>query len=148
MILEAYFKLWKGWYKAQGQKDISDASLPHKLKDSNLHKSGKCRPLWPKICPNDQIGFAIGTLHWREHNIGHNEWQKKSFLLSLPKSHAKMFQEAARLQGGNPLSMKAVTIRKRNKLPLDKRQRFYKDILGSGLRGVRAGSWTWVDINM
>ena len=58
-----------------------------------------------------------------------------------------MFQEAARLQGGNPLSMKAVTIRKRNKLPLDKRQRFYKDILGSGLRGVRVGSWTWVDIN-
>ena len=42
--------------------------------------------------------------------------KKKSFLLSLPKSHSKMFQEAARLQGGNPLSMKAVTIRKRNYL--------------------------------
>ena len=150
MILEAYFKLWRGWYKAQGQKDISDASLPQKLKDSNLHKSGKFRPLWPKICPNDQIGFAIGTLHWREHNIGHNEWQKKSFLLSLPKSHAKMFQEAARLQGGNPPSMKAVTIRKRNYLRtwLDKRQRFYRDILGSGLNRVHVGSWTRNDINM
>ena len=79
MILEAYFKLWRGWSKTQGQKVISDTSLPQKLKDNNLHKSGKCRPMWPKICPNDQIGLAMGTLHWREHNIWLNEWQKNHF---------------------------------------------------------------------
>ena len=150
MILEAYFKLWRGWSKTQGQKVISDTSLPQKLKDKNLHKSGKCRPMWPKICPKDQIGLATGTLHWREHNIWLNEWQKKSFLLSLQKSHAKMFQEAARLQGGNPPSMMAVTIRKRNYLWtwLDKKQRFYRDMLGSGLKGVHVGSWTRVNIKM
>ena len=79
MILEAYFKLWRGWSKTQGQKVISDTSLPQKLKDNNLHKSGKCRPMWPKISPNDQIGLAMGALHWREHNIWLNEWQKNHF---------------------------------------------------------------------
>ena len=88
MILEAYFKLWRGWYKAQGQKDILDVSLPQKLKDSNLHKSGKCRPLWPQICPNDQIGLAIGTLRWREYTIGHDEQTNKiisAFSTKIPR---------------------------------------------------------------
>ena len=53
-----------------------------------------------------------------------------------------MFQEAARLQGGSRRqpSFNESGHDTEKKLPLDKKQRFFKYILGSGLRGVRVGS--------